>query len=117
MLPDLTIEYPDGMGGLDLGTSDLHRYLERKLFVLLGDADTDPNAHDLPRNETAMAQGPHRLARGFWHFEHCLRLAEKFGVRFGWKLEIVPGAVHVDQQVFDLAATILAQGVSTAAPS
>jgi hypothetical protein len=108
MLPDLTIEYPDGMGGLDLDTSHLRRYLERRLFVLIGDADTDPDAHDLPRNETAMAQGPHRLARGLWHFEHCRDLAERLGVSFGWKLEIVPGAVHVDQQVFDLAASMLA---------
>jgi poly(3-hydroxybutyrate) depolymerase len=108
MLPDLTIEYPDGMGGLGLDASHVQRYLERKLLVLIGDADTDPNAYDLPRHETAMTQGPHRLARGLWHFEHCQELAGKLGVRFGWELRIVSGAVHVDPQVFDLAASILA---------
>ena len=60
MLPDLTIDYPTGMGGLDLDESYQRRYLGRRLTILLGDADTDSAAPDLPRSETAMAQGPHR---------------------------------------------------------
>jgi poly(3-hydroxybutyrate) depolymerase len=108
MTPDLGTDYPVGMGGLDLGENDLRRYLERRLIVMLADADTDPAAPDLPRSEAAMAQGPHRLARGLWHFEHCRRLAERLGVNFGWKLEIVPGAGHVDQQVFDRAVNLMA---------
>jgi hypothetical protein len=69
MTPDLGIDYPVGMGGLDLDESHLRRYLERQLIVMLGDADTDPAAHDPPRSEAAMAQEPHRLARGLWLFE------------------------------------------------
>lgn len=110
MLPDLAIEYPVGMGGLDLDESHRRRYLGRRLIVLLGDADTDSAAPDLPRSETAMAQGPHRLARGLWHFEHCKKVADRLGGRFSWKLEVVPGAGHIDQQIFDRAASILADG-------
>lgn len=108
MLPDLSIDYPVGMGGLDLDESYLRRYLGRRLIVLLGDADTDSAAFDLPRNEAAMAQGPHRLARGLWHFDHCKRLADRLGTPFGWTLEIVPGAGHVDQGIYDRAALNLA---------
>lgn len=108
MLPDLTVDYPIGMGGLDLDESYQHRYLRRRLIILLGDADTDSAALDLPRNETAMAQGPHRLARGLWHFEHGKTLAERLGVQLGWKLEIVPGAGHISQKLFDRATDILA---------
>jgi hypothetical protein len=107
MLPDLAVDYPVGMGGLDLDEGCLRRYLGRRLIVLLGDADTDSAAPDLPRGPTAMAQGPHRLARGLWHFDHCKQLADRLGGRFGWGLEIVPGAGHVDQQIFDRAAGIL----------
>jgi hypothetical protein len=107
MLPDLAVDYPVGMGGLDLDESYLRRYLGRRLIVLLGDADTDSAAPDLARSETAMAQGPHRLARGLWHFEHCKQVADQLGGRFGWELEIVPAAGHVDQQIFDRAASIL----------
>ena len=108
MLPDLSIDYPVGMGGLDLDESCLRRYLGRRLIVLLGDADTDSEASDLPRGEAAMAQGPHRLARGLWHFDHCKRLADQLGTPFGWTLEIVPGAGHVDQAIYDRAALNLA---------
>src|SRR4029077_13281313 len=55
MLPDLAVDYPVGMGGLDLDESYLRRYLGRRLIILLGDADTDTKATDLPRSETAMA--------------------------------------------------------------
>ncbi|MBN9264080.1 MAG: hypothetical protein J0I57_18450 [Hyphomicrobium sp.] len=107
MLPDLTAAYPIGMGGLDLNEGHLRRYLGRRLVILLGDADNDPSAPDLPRWQEAMAQGPHRLARGLWHFEHCAKLAESLGVSFGWRLKIVHGAGHVDQQIYDRGADIL----------
>jgi hypothetical protein len=55
----------------------------------------------------AMAQGPHRLARGLWHFERCKQVADQLGERFAWELEIVSGAGHVGQQIFDRAASIL----------
>src|SRR4029077_13510794 len=92
MLPDLTADYPIGMGGLDLDEGDLRRYLGRHLVILLGDADNDPGAPDLPRMDYAMAQGPHRLARGHWHFEHCRQLAGSLGVDFGWGVEIAEGS-------------------------
>src|ERR1700720_2832267 len=54
MLPDLTLDYPLGMGGLDLDENQLRRYLGRRLIILLGDADTDASAPDLPRDDFAM---------------------------------------------------------------
>jgi hypothetical protein len=109
MLPDLRVDYPDGMGGLDLDQGDLRRYLGRRLTILLGDADTDSADPSLPKTDVAMAQGPHRLARGLWYFEHCGKLANDLGTAFGWKLEIVPGAGHSDQPIYDRAAMILAE--------
>ncbi|MHC4042551.1 hypothetical protein [Bradyrhizobium sp. 23AC] len=106
MLPDLAKDYPDGMGGIGLNASHLRRYLGRSLVILLGDADNDPDAPDLPRWDEAMAQGPHRLSRGLWHFQHCTKLARSLGVTLGWRLEIAPGA-HVDQPIYDQGANIL----------
>ena len=58
MLPDLTAEYPIGMGGLDLNDEHLRRYLGRRLVILIGSADNDPSAPDLPRMDYAIAQPP-----------------------------------------------------------
>jgi predicted alpha/beta-fold hydrolase len=103
MLPTFDLDYPDGMAGLGLDENILRRYFGRNVLMLLGDADIDPSAADLPRNEVATVQGPHRLARGLWHFDHCKRTAEQLGIGFGWHLEIVPGAGHVDQVMYDTA--------------
>lgn len=101
MLPNLTHDYPVGMGGLGFGEDDLRRYFQRRLTILLGEADVDINAHDLPRTEGAMAQGPHRLARGQWHFNHCRKLARSLNVDFGWKLRTIPEAGHIDPSIFE----------------
>jgi hypothetical protein len=93
------------MSGLDLDNGHLRRYLGRRLVILLGDADNDPSAPDLPRTDYAMAQGPHRLARGLWHFQHCTKLADSLGVHFGWRLEIAHGAGHVGQQIYEYQHT------------
>jgi hypothetical protein len=108
MLPNLRIEYPSGMGGLDLDEDSLRQYFGRRLTILLGEADADSTAFDLPRDKEAIAQGPHRFARGLWHFNLCEQIADRLGERLAWTLEIVPGAGHVDQRIFDNAINILA---------
>ena len=108
ILPDLAADYPIGMAGLHLDDGHLRRYLARRLIILLGDADTDRAASDLPRMPEAMAQGAHRLERGLWYFNHCRQLADRLGVPFGWRLEIVAEAGHVSQEIFDRAARTLA---------
>jgi hypothetical protein len=107
MLPDLEVAYPSGMGGLDLDAVALNRYFGARLTILLGECDCDGTASDLPRNEEAMAQGPHRLARGLWHFKLCQGLATSCGGQLAWRMEIIPGAGHVDQKIFDRAIRIL----------
>ena len=92
---------------LDLDDRHLQRYLGWRLVILLGQADSDPSAPDLPRMDYAMAQGPHRFARGLWYFEHCTKLADSLGVHLGWTLEIARGAGHVDQRIYDQGADIL----------
>jgi len=106
MLPDLAADYPTGMGGLDLDQRHLRRYLGRRLVLLLGEADTTRD-EGLPRGEIADAQGPHRLARGNWYYDHCRKLAERLGVPFGWQRETVPGAGHASQEIFDRGSSLL----------
>lgn len=106
MLPSLDVPYPIGMGSVGLTETSLRQYLSRPLHILLGDRDIDIKAPDLPSSPEAAAQGPHRLARGLWHHEHCKILAGTLGVDFGWSVEIVRGAGHISQAIFDRAMTI-----------
>lgn len=108
MLPDLTRAYPTGMGGIGVGEENLNRFLARAITILIGEHDIDPQAHDLPRGEVAEAQGPHRLARAQWYMSHCRDLARRRGIRLAWHYEVVPGAGHVSQSMYDRASDILA---------
>lgn len=107
MLPDLARDYPIGMCGVGAGDGDLRRYLQRPLTIILGEGDCDPNAHDLPRLDAAMAQGPHRLARGLWYFDHCKQLALDLNIDFGWILMTIPGAGHIDPPIFENGIRLL----------
>lgn len=107
MLPDLTQDYPVGMGGLGLDDGHLRRYFGRHLTLLIGSADDDIAAPGLPRSDVAMAQGPHRLARAHWYFEHCNQCAGLRDLPFGWTLEVVKGAGHVSPAIYERAAELV----------
>lgn len=110
--PDLRMPFPAGLGGLDLTEDALIRYLEHPLILLLGDADTDPDDPGLARSPEAMAQGPHRFARGQAYFTQCKALADRLGAAFGWRLEVAPGVAHDDRDISNAAAAVLARDSS-----
>jgi hypothetical protein len=85
MLPDMSVDYPTGMGGIDLDERDLRRFLTRRMIILIGENDCDPHAPDLPRGEIGEAQGPHRLARSRWYLGFCTDLAARLGVDLCWR--------------------------------
>ena len=111
-------ERPDGRGGYAVpaaeacpgydswryGMRDLPRYLRgqaaqaiearyaaREVTYLLGTEDRDPAHHSLDRSCAAMAQGPHRLARGWAYFRH---LSARHPGLAGHRLVEVPGVGH-----------------------
>lgn len=93
-LPDLMLDFPYGLRGSPVSEPALRRALERPLVVLLGTADTDPNHPHLRRTPEAMAQGPHRFARGEFFHAAGRRQAEALGTTFGWQLAPAPGVAH-----------------------
>ena len=106
-LPVFEETFPFGLGNTPFDETRLRALLGRPLVVLLGDADTDPRHHQLPREPGAMRQGPHRLARGHHYFETGRRAAERLGVPFAWKLAIVPGVAHSGELMAPAAAAHL----------
>jgi poly(3-hydroxybutyrate) depolymerase len=106
-MPDFKTAFPFGLGGTAYTESDLITLLSRPLAVLLGEADCDPNHHNLPRQPEAMLQGPHRFARGQAYFEAGRRASERLGVRFAWRLATAPGIAHSHAGMAPYAARIV----------
>jgi poly(3-hydroxybutyrate) depolymerase len=111
-MPTHDVDFPWGLKGADVGRADLAKAFARNVVILLGARDMDPNHSSLPRNPGAMAQGPHRLARGQKFFATAKATAEALGVSFRWRLEIVPGVAHSNKGMSARAAAIIAAGGS-----
>ncbi len=110
--PDFDIAWPFGLGGTGLGDADLARWLARPMTVLLGSADTAQTG-SLNQTPEAMAQGPHRLARGRSFMEAGLTAAETLGSALNWRLGYVPGVGHNNSLMAEHAAHDLVSPLST----
>ena len=102
-LPDLEAAWPFGFGGAGLTETELRRWLARPLTILLGSADTEQTS-SLNQSPEAMAQGPHRLARGRYFMEAGLTAAERLGAPIAWRLGYVAGVGHENTDMAPHAA-------------
>lgn len=93
-MPNPAVGFPFGTGGTGLDDAALRQAFARRVVVLLGEKDSDPDDPSLPRDRAAMAQGPHRLARGQRFFREAEKAAAALGAPFVWSLETVPGVGH-----------------------
>jgi len=93
-LPALDQPFPEGLGGLGFGTSDLARWFAYPMVILAGDRDIDVNSENLPRHPEAMAQGPTRYARSAYFHDYARSEAARLGLEFNWKRVTVPGVAH-----------------------
>lgn len=86
--------WPFGVAGLPDGLWQPARAFGAPMLIMQGTADNDPDYPSLPRQPEAMAQGPHRLARGKAFYAAAQDAAKQAGVRFGWSCALVPDVGH-----------------------
>lgn len=108
-LPHDGAAWPYGLGATQIGDTDLRRWLGAPLVLLLGDQDTDPNHRNLRRTPEALAQGPHRYARGANFAALGRTQAEALGAEFTWQVASVPGVDHDNAGMAEAAAAIIAR--------
>jgi pimeloyl-ACP methyl ester carboxylesterase len=80
----------------------IRRYRSRDVVYLLGAKDNDPASSSLDKRCPAMAQGPHRLARG----RNFMAYLERFFSPHNHRLRIVPGVAHSSSRIFRSEAGI-----------
>lgn len=106
-MPTRGVAYPYGLGGVEMDDEEWKGRLSRPLVVLLGSEDTDPEDSSLPRRPGAMAQGPHRVARGDRFFRTAEAEAERLGISLGWQKRGVPGVGHDNKRMAPAAAALI----------
>jgi poly(3-hydroxybutyrate) depolymerase len=112
-MPVYDVQFPWGLKNTAVTPADLRRAFARNVVILLGDQDIDPNHLSLPRDPQAMAQGPHRLARGQLFFETAKKTAASLNTTFAWRLQTVEGVEHVDEGMAAAAISVVAQSMKT----
>lgn len=93
-LPDFALAWPYGLDGSQVSGDALAAIFAAPLVVMLGEADTDPSAPLLRDTPGAMAQGPHRYARGVTMMEAGRRAAFALDTPFAWRLVSAPDTGH-----------------------
>lgn len=93
-LPDLTRNFPEGMGGIGLSEHELARWLAYPMHILAGDQDIVENDPSLPSQPEALAQGRSRYARAHFVYDFAQAEAKRLGLDFNWKLIQVEGVGH-----------------------
>ena len=106
-MPDFGEAFPYGLQGSELDPLQLKHALQAEMVVLLGDRDTDETDPNLRRTPEAMAQGPHRFARGQTFFQAARERALENGVAFGWQQVTVPQAHHSNALMAPAAAAFV----------
>lgn len=110
MMPDAAVAWPFGLAGLPDGLWQAEVAFAAPMTVLLGTADNDPNYPSLPREPEAMAQGPHRLARGLNFFAAAKAAAARGGAPFNWSCALAPGIGHDNGGMAPFAIAVLRSG-------
>jgi len=107
MMPDFDVRFPYGLKGSGIDSAKLKEAFAKKLFILLGEKDDDPNHPLLNRGAGAMRQGRQRLERGQNFFRAARQAAEKLNVHFQWELATVADADHDNAKMAVAAAPLL----------
>jgi poly(3-hydroxybutyrate) depolymerase len=106
-MPDFEVGFPYGLKNSGTGQAGLKIALGQKLFVLLGEKDTDPHHPSLNRSAAAMRQGRERYERGRNFFRAAAQAAKQLNAPFRWEIATVPDADHDSAKLAAKAARLL----------
>jgi poly(3-hydroxybutyrate) depolymerase len=106
-LPDFEATFPFGLKDSEVTEARLKAALEVPMLVLLGENDTDTNDKYLPKYKEAMAQGPHRFARGHHFYDSAETAAVRLRVPLKWTKAIVPSVGHDNSRMAPVAARVM----------
>jgi hypothetical protein len=91
---DDKIDFPFGLKKSPLDKTNLKSFFATKVYVLLGEADTDRDSKDFNATMEADAQGKTRYERGKYFFTTAQNKAKELQLPFNWLQYSVPKVGH-----------------------
>lgn len=106
--PDDNSTFPFGIENVGIQQKKLKKSFKKKLVLFLGELDNESETRGrMLRSETVDKQGTNRLDRGQNYYKFSKEFAENSGMKFNWKLEIVPNIGHDQVKMARVAAEYL----------
>lgn len=103
---DETRYYPNGIRNLMDRREDMVNSIQnRRLYIMIGTLDNDPDAHDLSR--AFMEQGIHRYERNHNFYQHSRNIAQQNNISFNWELVVMEGVSHNAAQTLPFVVEVL----------
>jgi poly(3-hydroxybutyrate) depolymerase len=107
-MPRFDVDFPYGLQKSAATPAGLSKAFSKKLIVLLGTADNDPNHKYLRNTPETIAQGKHRFERGHNFFDLSKSEAAASGIDFLWQLKTVANVGHDKLKMSEFALKIIA---------
>ncbi len=108
-LPTLEKSFPAGLENSTATRQTQKVALKKKLYILLGDLDTNTTDTNLPRSLAAKAQGKHRFERGHTFFQTARNEAAQLDTSLAWELRVAKNIGHSHIEMAAPAASLLAE--------
>jgi pimeloyl-ACP methyl ester carboxylesterase len=99
--------YPYSLVGAKVGEAELRQALPKRLILLVGENDDDPDDENLNKSAGAMKQGANRVERGENFIKAATAAASDLGVKLAWELNEVPNVAHSGSTMSRIAAETL----------
>lgn len=106
-VPDYTVSFPHGIKNAPVTENHIKTFMSKKLYILLGTKDTNPNDPNLNNTPASKVQGPHRFARGYYFWDKVNEIHENKGYPLNWEIKNVEGAAHSNAQMAPGAVKVL----------
>jgi poly(3-hydroxybutyrate) depolymerase len=101
--------YPYSLVGSKSGEAQVRQALGKRLIVMVGEKDSDPDDEQLNNSEGAKKQGANRVERGENFMKAANRAAGDLGVKLAWEYVEVPVTAH-DAAAMSNAAAVQVYG-------
>jgi hypothetical protein len=91
---DNTINFPYGTKQSPVESSNYNNLFNKKVFIIVGELDTDPNSSELRHNEIVDKQGLNRFTRAQYFYTQSRTAAIQSNSAFNWKYYSLKGIGH-----------------------
>jgi len=110
-MPDLTVDWPWGLGATEVTPLGLRGWLEFPLTIMAGTADIKTTGRFFPKGPKSLKQGPTRHARAHTYLRVGQDAAAELGTALAWRVIDVPDVGHDGRKMSDAAAPLIAEAL------